>query len=402
MRSLYLALAVVAACNSAPDTEPADIVYLNRCVGGCAVEPGADSAIGDRSSLIDSGVRIGEWVHGDEGWDELVECVRGIFRPYGLEITDADPGDAPHVEAMVAGDSLELGDQYAESIGIAPEWCTISDDVLVFSFANEIANSRTRCTNAAHEIGHAFGLEHTIEAGDIMSYFLSTSKKRFLDEDMACGEEDFRAECRCGGSTLNTHRRMYELLGPTDVPLGRPEFSGWSYGNTDTDVEPYVVRDDSDLEPYLDDPYGIERIDVYINGKRHPSLRPEAGLELRFGERVSPGRLDIELVAVNIHGASTTEALTMIKYALCSDGPACDDSEYCDADGRCVALEPDAQPGEACEVDTDCAIGWCRSDGERQLCAEDCLLTPTGDTCSAGFECDLGDTADGRCWPAEA
>lgn len=47
------------------------VLYLNRCVGFCTVSPGPDSAILNRSSLVNIGRNIPGFSYGDASWNAL-------------------------------------------------------------------------------------------------------------------------------------------------------------------------------------------------------------------------------------------------------------------------------------------------------------------------------------------
>lgn len=61
--AVCLTAAVAAGASS---DEPPRTLFLNRCVGGCTIEPGADDARTNHSSLVDGTSIVSEWAHSDE------------------------------------------------------------------------------------------------------------------------------------------------------------------------------------------------------------------------------------------------------------------------------------------------------------------------------------------------
>ncbi len=213
VRGLWISLALWLA-PSAAHAENA-VLYLDRCAGGCAIEPGVDDARIDTSSLLPGPVTISEFRHGDAAWDAVVDCVRATYAPFAIEVTDVDPGDAPHFEAKVAGEPADIG---ATGIGgLAPFECGVIDNALTFSFANIYGEVDDLCATVAQESAHAFGLEHELRCDDPMTYLDACGPKRFRDLEAPCGGYGERA-CECGGSSQNSYRKLLEALGPAGQP----------------------------------------------------------------------------------------------------------------------------------------------------------------------------------------
>jgi len=56
-------------------------LFLNRCANGCTVSNGQSSSLTDRSNIVFGNRTLTAWSHGDEAWNEFVDCVAGIFEP---------------------------------------------------------------------------------------------------------------------------------------------------------------------------------------------------------------------------------------------------------------------------------------------------------------------------------
>lgn len=210
---LWIGLAVALATRTAHG-DPA-VLFLDRCAGGCPIEPGVDDARADTSSLLAGPATLGEFRHGDAAWSAVLECVRATYAPFAIEVTDIDPGDAPHFEAKVAGEPADIG---ATGVGgLAPFTCGVIDNALSFSFANIYGDVEDLCATVAQESAHAFGLEHELMCDDPMTYLTGCGPKRFRDLDAPCGGYGARA-CECGGATQNSYRMLLAALGPAGQP----------------------------------------------------------------------------------------------------------------------------------------------------------------------------------------
>jgi hypothetical protein len=102
----------------------------------------------------------------------VVDRVRTLLQPFNVTITTARPAAAPYTRVLVGGTPSALGVTATEA-GLARLDCgNLTDGDVAYVFADDlspdfggvigIANA------AAHEAGHAFGLEHVTAAKDVM------------------------------------------------------------------------------------------------------------------------------------------------------------------------------------------------------------------------------------------
>ena len=79
-----------------PGQHTSNIIFLNKCVGGCTIFPGNDDSRTNTSSVVAGTLGqtafISEFAYGQAEWDEIVDCVTRVYEPYGIVITDQDPG----------------------------------------------------------------------------------------------------------------------------------------------------------------------------------------------------------------------------------------------------------------------------------------------------------------------
>jgi MYXO-CTERM domain-containing protein len=198
-----------------PGRHASNVLYLDRCAGGCTIAAGFDDSRIDTSSLVPHTVTITEFAHDQAAWDAVVACVRDLYAPFRLEVTDVDPGEAPHFEAIVAGSPADLG---ATGIGgLSPFACGVIDNAVTYSFANIYGSARDICETVAQETAHAFGLEHEYLCADPMTYLTGCGDKSFQDIDAPCGEYGPR-DCECGGATQSSYQKLVAEFGRAGEP----------------------------------------------------------------------------------------------------------------------------------------------------------------------------------------
>jgi MYXO-CTERM domain-containing protein len=187
------------------------ILYLNRCRGGCEIHPGPEDSRLNQSSIVDRTSHLGAFNVGDNAWDRVVDCVTGLYAPFGIEVTDVDPGDQPHFEAIVAGRPDDIG--FGNNVGgVAPFACGVIENAVTFTFANVLSGPGMICEVIGQESAHAFGLDHEMLCSDPMTYLAYCGPKCFRDQLVPCGEYEDR-ECSCGNAGQNSYQYLLSRFG---------------------------------------------------------------------------------------------------------------------------------------------------------------------------------------------
>jgi len=192
----------------------ARVLYLDDCKpSGCVVYPGPDDARINRSSIVERQIYLDPFSHDDAVWTDLVACMRRMYDPFELEITTSNPGDAPHIELMIAGFPQAVGLVHAGGAAVAPCPQNVRDNALGFVFASAIEPD-VLCWSAAQESGHMFGLDHSLHPLDPMTWLAPpVIKPAFQDANAACGETEARP-CACNVQHQNTYEVLLSVLGP--------------------------------------------------------------------------------------------------------------------------------------------------------------------------------------------
>jgi len=157
--------------------------------------------------------------------------MKDLFSQFDVTVTDVDPGQTPHIEAVFGGSPTQLG-MPNNVAGVSPftQDCGIIENSIVFTFTNVIpADARLACEIMAQEVAHSYGLDHELLASDPMTYLDYTGNRSFKDQVASCGEDTTRP-CGINGSTCRANQNSVALLkerlgpkintGDTTAPTG--------------------------------------------------------------------------------------------------------------------------------------------------------------------------------------
>ncbi len=195
------------------------LIYLDHCKpAGCTVTRGSvNDSRSNRSTITPTGARwLAPFNGSDEVWTQLVACVRDVMGPFRVQVTDVDPGNVPHHEAMIAGLPGQLG--FGNGVaGVSPFSCGVIANSISFTFANLAPDDVLElCWTATQEIAHGFGLSHEMYCPDSMTYLSGCGFKRYTDVLADVGTQGAcqpAQECQCGITQQNAHQSMLGALG---------------------------------------------------------------------------------------------------------------------------------------------------------------------------------------------
>ncbi|HKE19237.1 MAG TPA: trypsin-like peptidase domain-containing protein [Kofleriaceae bacterium] len=192
-------------------------VYLNRDGGNFTPGEPNDSRT-NISSVPDRTVAVPAFGGSDQSWEDLVSCVDGLFAPFDIAVTDEDPGEDAHLEAVIGGDPTSFG-LLPTVAGVSPflSNCGIIDDSIVFIFPSVVGDDPRRlCETVAQEVAHSFGLDHQYLCEDPMTYLTGCGDKQFLFQESVCGEFEPR-DCKCS-RTQNSAQLLLDRVGRGSRP----------------------------------------------------------------------------------------------------------------------------------------------------------------------------------------
>ena len=434
--------AVVAKSN---DPLASPYIFVNRCVGGCTIRgAGIDDAAARTSTLPCSGgpncsggacscqssgtgtFTIGEFqsstgqtgAAADAEWAAIMLCLKEVYSPYAVEVSDVRPSAVLYDEEVIAGHARDIGWLDSQVGGIAPgpgPGCAPENNIMSFTFANEIASSnrpQVLCAIAAQESAHAYGADHEFEfvadkssaCTDPMSYRGDCGGQRFYrNQPAACGEFAPR-QCKCGG-TQNSHALILKVFGP-QTPITRPP-----HVELVLPTPGAIVGAGAIVQATAGAQRGIARLELWLNNYKWAEVKgaqfgatgqlDPSSYALSFPPGVPDSVIDIVVKAyddINIETDSAT--LTVTKGAPCATAATCATGQLCDA-GKCYWAPPTGQLGDACTFPQFCTSGVCSGTADKQICTQACLVGVT-DSCPLGYDCLPTDSVNGVCFPAGA
>jgi hypothetical protein len=400
----------------APATAAYNTIFLNRCASGCAVKQGANDDRVDTSDIVHGSHVLTAFPYGDDAWKSVVSCVRDTFSSFNVQITDVDPGSASHFEIMIGGAPGDLG--FPTNVGgVSSNGCgqTYIPNALVFDFAKVWSQSPTTCgpacladvcSTAAQEIGHSFGMDHSHNAADPMTYFNYNLRRYFQNEADPCGSDcvngtgpmgnacsgtDNQVHTCCvnEGNTQNSFQTLTNLFGagtppPPIVSISTPQqganvMAGFPVDATATDdatiTKVELTVDGALVQTLMTQPYGFNA-PTTLGGGSHT----------------------VVVSATDAHGTVGTKTITVNIGPPCSSAADCPTSTDACIGGRCVPGPGVAGGlGTTCTANSDCGDQNCASDGTSQYCTTAC----TQGQCPDGFGClpTMDGATMGYCWP---
>jgi hypothetical protein len=381
-----------------------NIIFLNRCVGGCTITTASVADARTNMSPIpatSSGTQnfLSEFAHDEADWQYVLSCVQAVYAPYDIIVTDVDPGPATlQHEAIVAGFPTEIGrTNDILGVGMVSPSCAPYDNGISFAFANAHGDMEDLCWTIAQEVGHTYGLDHVYTANsqgfaactDPMTYQPGCGRKYFRNIDFTCGEFEVRA-CRCG-SVQNSHVRLLAVFGPgADLPTPTVNIS--VPADMSTVMQNFSVFAEAEAER------GVIRVELWLNGFKWVEAegrRPDqqGGVyTLTTPPTVPDGIIDVEVRGVNDLGTGYgMDRITVTKGSPCTDASTCAAGQRCDM-GRCLWDPPSGEIGDECTFDQFCLSGTCRG-----VCTQDCFVGVTGE-CPDGFVCESASGNNGFCF----
>ncbi len=377
---------------------PGTIIFFKR--------KGGHYSYGESDSRVDSN-NIGQgditpFECGDQVWGQVMACLKDSFLPYNVKITDIDPGTEEHVETVVAGGPAELG-LPANVGGIAPLGCGLAyENPVAFAFSQPWGCDVNQiCWAAAQETAHTFGLDHTTECTDHLTYDMRCGTvKRFRDVDKPCGESDEfppnqqppnpsgARQCKCtGAGKQNSHKSLMTIFGPRengppDVSFNRPR-------------EGNAVTKGFKIEVAIDDDFGIAHVDIYVDGTMIDS-KTAAPFTTTAPATLADGPHTVTAKAIDQGGLETDVTVNVKVQPPCMGNDSCPSGTVCQM-GECV--DGPGTPGglgATCTNGADCHSGICAPGPGGSKCTEVC--DPAANSCPDGFDC-LSAGAQNACWP---
>jgi hypothetical protein len=197
---------------TAVDAGPAGCypIFLNRAP--VTIYPSTDGLsdpVANKSVMVTETVTTAGSQLSDSDWDATVACVRALFAPFPVVITEVDPGDVDHHEVVVTHSATEIGGPSGATAAWSGIGCGTQRRELTFAFSAVLTSPRELCERGVGAVaGGVAGLDGSTYCPDVMSLPSSAcGDKSFVDAEVACAAP---LPCRCGGDTQNSYQTMQD------------------------------------------------------------------------------------------------------------------------------------------------------------------------------------------------
>ena len=249
---------------------PSRILYINWCDGNCVITRASNRVDDSRTnrSSIASGT-VSAYVGGANLRSQILTCVRGAYARFNIQVTDQNPGNVPHWEAIAAGTPNQVGFG-SGTAGVSPFTCGVIPNAITFNFLNLKPNDvLDACWTIAQETAHAFGLSHEFDGRDYMTYNPSPAAKSFVDQNLCIGTSGCcqpAQECQCGPTMQNSYQKILAVFGtasptPPTVAITSPRANQQVEGGFPIAV---TAMDNN----------GIRNVEIHIDGALYATLGP--------------------------------------------------------------------------------------------------------------------------------
>jgi uncharacterized protein (TIGR03382 family) len=303
---VVLARTPVAPSTSADGPLQSRTIYAHHTGG--VLSPGVDDSRADHSALVQAPTDMPGWDVDDARWAETMACLREIWSPFNIEVTDVDPQDTPHIEVWIGGTPDLIG-MPANVGGISPMRldCSVIENSVVFAFPDVLSDDpRIICEATSQEIGHSFGLDHELLPSDPMTYLPYDGERTFQDQTVACGEHTPRPcglsghECR---ADQNSVAILLDRVGPATTDHVGPALV------VAEPADGAVVAPGFAVAASASDPSGAVTINLYVDGVAIAT--GDDRLDMTLGPDLADGRHVLVIEAIDAHANSTTAELAI-------------------------------------------------------------------------------------------
>lgn len=394
-----------------------NIIYLNRCTGGCTItktDYPRSSATGNNTWIIGdtqatpagTQFHISEFAFSQAVWDEVVQCVKDVYAPYNVQVVTEDPTPALHHEALVAGTSTDYGIPANEALGkaeLGAGFCSPKDNAISLNIANDhtpgsgMTLAQNICWTVAQETAHSWGLDHEIECTDALTYDFSSCGQRFFrNKNSACGEVGITGprSCVCGGNQQNTHGKVLAVFGAGTGPQLTPTI------RVDQPTAGSQFPRGNKIFATVFAGRGMKHLEVYVNGWKwvDQPATTNSTFQIALPDEVPDGVMDLRVRACDDIEVCGEQTVTVTRGAPCTGVETCLAGQTCEG-GKCAWPPPSVDLGGACEINQQCLSLLCADIGAGELACTESCQGPPNDLCPEGFHCNAQPAQEGVCRP---
>jgi hypothetical protein len=291
------------------------IIYLNH--NGVTLSPGNDDSYAQTSSIINQRSTIAAWNVSPQVWNDVVACFKDEWSRFDVTVTDQDPGNVPHIEAVFGGSPANIGLPSGVG-GVSPFTldCGIIENSIVFTFTDVFPqDAQLICEVMSQETAHSFGLDHEYLASDPMTYLSYSGHKTFQDQDASCGEYQTRP-CGINGSTCRPTQNSVQLL---YARVGQADVIAPTLGIT-APVDGATVPPGFEVDATATDNVGVVSANLSIDGHPAGSLSGAGPFSFTTDTSLAPGQHTVTVEVADPHGNKSDKMVTITLNDAASGG----------------------------------------------------------------------------------
>jgi len=284
-----------ATMSSGMDDAPSNTTQISQCVGSFAAYGGGSKQ------------------------DAAFQAVQAHYEPFDLPLVNTRPGGNDYCMVMT-GPTNPFG---GGVLGISPLDCGDQNPKSIsFSFvsANDPYSASLQGTVIAHEVAHAFGLDHVNDPGDVMNPSVSEQTMVFKDQCISTAQGSCPSHPGCSQGQQNDYAELMQLFGPSQPDAGPPTVE-ITYPN---DGDTFDVGASFTLTVEATDDRGVVQVDLYNNGTQQSSDNTEPwGWDI---DNIPEGTYAFHVIAIDEAGnEATSDTVTIEVGAAGGDGGDGDD-----------------------------------------------------------------------------
>ncbi len=294
------------------------VLFLN--FDGVTITKGSSSNATTNTSFIGGGT-VPPFSGTEAEKQQAVTLIKQLYARYNVQVVTTRPSSGYYDMTVIGGTPAHLGLSYGSSVmGVAPMDCynRMPSDVH-FCFADNIrayypsgsALSQRVAETSSHEAGHVYGLPHTGDGCDLMSYSKCSVLKTFLDKTIPMQSDSYGT---CGFTQINTDQELLKVLGASTGQTGdtaAPTVTITSPAAGATVSSPLTVR------ATISDDTGVAKAELLVDGTTTQTLTAspwDFTVTLAAGAHAllvrghdAAGNTGVDSVSVNVSGGSSED-----------------------------------------------------------------------------------------------